>query len=1056
MMALLESVGSVSSAASALGRLVDDLARRLQRGEPVDLEAVERDHPEFAGELRSLLPALIALAELSESVGERPSGLAPPLACDGDRPGSTLGDFHILREIGRGGMGIVYEAEQISLGRRVALKVLPFAATMDPRHLQRFQNEARAAASLHHEHIVPVYAVGCERAVHFYAMQLIDGRSLAEVIAAQDSGNRGHEPARAAVGPDTPAVAPASTLGGPRGGAHFRRSVEWGLQAAEALEHAHALGIVHRDVKPANLIVDGQGKVWVTDFGLAHCQNQAGLTMTGDLVGTLRYMAPEQALAQRDLVDHRADVYSLGATLYELLTLQPVFVARDREELLRQVAFEEPRKPRRIVKAIPLDLETIVLKAIAKNPAERYPSAQAMADDLRRYLEDKPIAATRPTFVQHCRRWCRRHQALVWSAVACVMIAVIAVASSIGWITGDRAARVAIAEEKAGLAFEESLAFQRQDKWFEAMSAIKRAEELLAAASSPAAQQRVRRRRLDLELVATLDRIQLASSAALKDGAFDIAPRAAAYLQAFREYGIDLTTATPHEAAHVIRASTVCMELAAALDDWAIVCRNTRPKDHTTWRDLLAIARAADPDAQRYRVRVGLEKRDRRALVGLAASDEAVSLPPSTVLLVVRVLRSIPAAEQGKTRHEPTLHALATQLLRKAQRKHPHDFWINHELAWHFASARPPRWSEAIRCYSLARALRPHNALVNVSLSYSLLGAGRADDAVACCQQAIDLDRNLAPAHNNFGYALYLKGNIDGAIRCYEEAIRLQPGLASAHNNLGNALKDQGKWAKAIEHYQKALHLDPGDARVKLNLAILLRKQGEREAALAQFEEMARQNPNDASKQSNFGIVLMEAGRLPEAIAAHEMAIKMSPKFAPAHCYLGAALRRAGQLKQAIAAYRKAIELDLKFVGAYSNLAWILSTASDDALRDPKAAVAAAEKAVKLAPPKDQPQLATCWQRLGVSQYRAGDPKAALIALKKSVELGEGDGVDWLFLTMAHWKLGDKDAAAQCYRSARQAMANPGAGRARRNYQPLEDELRRFHAEAAQLLGVDE
>ena len=190
------------------------------------------------------------------------------------------------------------------------------------------------------------------------------------------------------------------------------------MQAAEALEHAHELGVIHRDIKPANLLVDGRGNLWITDFGLAHCQSQAGLTMTGDLVGTLRYMSPEQALAKRVLVDQRTDIYSLGATLYELLTLEPVFDGRDRQELLRQIAFEEPRPLRRLNKAIPAELETIVLKAMEKNPADRYATAQELADDLERFLKDEPIRAKRPTLVQRARKWSRRHRPLVWATAA--------------------------------------------------------------------------------------------------------------------------------------------------------------------------------------------------------------------------------------------------------------------------------------------------------------------------------------------------------------------------------------------------------------------------------------------------------------------------------------------------------------------------------------------------------------------------------------------------------------------------------------------------------------
>src|SRR5262249_35297607 len=281
-----------------------------------------------------------------------------------------------------------------------------FAAAMDAKQLQRFKNEAQAAAGLQHQHIVPVYAVGVERGVHYYAMQFIDGQSLAALIAERrrtcgEKAPPGPEPTGpyppAPGGGQTAAVAALSTEPSMRSPAFLRTVAELGRQAAEALEHAHQLGVIHRDIKPGNLLLDGRGNLWVTDFGLAHCQSQAGLTLSGDLVGTLRYMSPEQALAKRVVVDHRTDIYSLGATLYELLTLEPAFAGSDREELLRQIAFEGPKPPRRYNKAIPADLETIVLKVLAKNPAERYATAQEVADDLRRFLEHKPIQARRPS-----------------------------------------------------------------------------------------------------------------------------------------------------------------------------------------------------------------------------------------------------------------------------------------------------------------------------------------------------------------------------------------------------------------------------------------------------------------------------------------------------------------------------------------------------------------------------------------------------------------------------------------------------------------------------------
>src|SRR5262245_53407698 len=433
---------------SLLVQVLDGFLAERAAGKAPSVEELIAKHPELADELRECLASL-ALIKACSVKQDTPSSPGPDVpAADGDPRTGILGDYRILREVGRGGMGVVYEAWQISLGRRVALKVLPFAATLDQRHLQRFKNEAQAAAQLHHSNIVPVYAVGAERGVHYYAMQFIDGRTLAQVI---DELRQGPDPdplALTKVGPDDPqrtapylpkpeappttqqGQAQVSTERSTKSSHFFRSAAQLGVQAAEALEHAHGLGVVHRDIKPANLLVDTRGHLWITDFGLAQFQREVNLTVTGDLLGTLRYMSPEQALAKKALVDHRTDVYSLGATMYELPTQQPVFDGQDRHTILNQVLNDEPVPPRKHNKSLPVEVELIVLKALAKNPEERYATAQELADDLRRFLEDKPILARRPTLVQHVGKWARRHQGVVAASLGLVLVALAATSVS--------------------------------------------------------------------------------------------------------------------------------------------------------------------------------------------------------------------------------------------------------------------------------------------------------------------------------------------------------------------------------------------------------------------------------------------------------------------------------------------------------------------------------------------------------------------------------------------------------------------------------------------------
>ncbi|MFO0961122.1 MAG: serine/threonine-protein kinase [Isosphaeraceae bacterium] len=439
---------------SALVAALDDYLAALRDGRAFDRDAFLARYPGLASEL---LPCLGGLELVMGALGpERPDRASGP----GPAPPQILGDFRIIRVLGRGGMGVVYEAEQVSLGRKVALKVLPYASSLDPRQRQRFQVEAQAAAHLQHPRIVPVYAVGEASGIPFYAMQLIDGRTLAEVIQGlrewSDRESAGVAPPPSGENTDSK-LRSASGHSGTFSGSNrcrefFEAAARLGAQAAEALDHAHELGIVHRDIKPANLMLDGRGDVWVTDFGLARMPGDLDLTRTGDVLGTLRYMSPEQSRARHGMVDPRTDIYALGATLYELLALHAAFDGRDRQELLRQIALDEPPPLRRANPAVPRDLETIVFKAMAKDPASRYQSARDMADDLQRFLAHKPVLARRPGLLQYAARWTRRHRAVVASAAIAGLVATSASAAVLGmayqrFVDREREAQ-ALAEER--------------------------------------------------------------------------------------------------------------------------------------------------------------------------------------------------------------------------------------------------------------------------------------------------------------------------------------------------------------------------------------------------------------------------------------------------------------------------------------------------------------------------------------------------------------------------------------------------------------------------------
>ncbi len=430
---------------------MEELCELMETGQAPERATLLEKYTDVADELADCLDNLDFV-----------QNVAPQLAGDPERPAAaptrtlgqqmSLGDFRIVRELGRGGMGVVYEALQLSIGRSVALKVLPFAAMLDKQQLVRFKIEARAAGTLDHPNIVTVYSVGTERGVHYYAMQLVEGQSLAKwitdlrqsLVTTTDAAEPadGRTITYAGKGVHSPPTEPMQTpRTGPDADTHrdarvslstipefntqeyYRSVVRLGIQAAHALEHAHQHGIVHRDVKPGNLLVDAKGNLWVTDFGLARIEADAGMSKTGDLLGTLRYMSPEQISGQRVVLDSRTDIYSLGVTLYELLTLQPAFGEMDRQKLLRQVTELDPRPLCQVNRAIPKDLETIVLKATSKDAADRYAKADDFAGDLRRFLEDRPIRARPPSMAKKLSKWTHRNQGLVATVAASMLVA---------------------------------------------------------------------------------------------------------------------------------------------------------------------------------------------------------------------------------------------------------------------------------------------------------------------------------------------------------------------------------------------------------------------------------------------------------------------------------------------------------------------------------------------------------------------------------------------------------------------------------------------------------
>jgi serine/threonine protein kinase/WD40 repeat protein/tetratricopeptide (TPR) repeat protein len=536
-------MSELSSERNPVEALAEEFLERYRRGERPPLSEYTDKHPALAAEIRDLFPALLMMEDVRPGGEDATGAYGAEASLVEGKNLERVGDYRILREVGRGGMGIVYEAEQESLGRHVALKVLPAHSLLDPQRLRRFQREAKAAARLHHTNIVPVFGVGEDEGLHYYVMQFIQGQGLDEVLVelkrlrqaksisqrefsvwqkstlpseraseiahgllsgqfefgpkqvlregealaepVSGAGRDAHPTAQQEPRPPASSASsplreegasrerkrpecsalsdsgihlpgqPAHTTLSDSGLSYWRGIARIGIQVAEALTYAHSQGTLHRDIKPSNLLLDTQGTVWITDFGLAKAVESDDLTRTGDIVGTIRYMAPERFQGRSDA---RSDVYGLGITLYELLTLRPAFEESDRVRLVQRVTQLDPPPPRRLDRRIPRDLETIVLKAIAKEQEKRYQSAAEFTADLKRFAEDKPIRARRVSAPERLWRWTRRNPALAWLtgsvAAALLVVAIVSSVSAI-WLKEERD-RAVTAERNLGQQFEKT------------------------------------------------------------------------------------------------------------------------------------------------------------------------------------------------------------------------------------------------------------------------------------------------------------------------------------------------------------------------------------------------------------------------------------------------------------------------------------------------------------------------------------------------------------------------------------------------------------------------
>jgi tetratricopeptide (TPR) repeat protein/serine/threonine protein kinase len=970
--------------------------RAVDAADPAAREQVLQNECGADAELRERVEALLHGHDASGGFLDRPP-VAPITTVDEPRltegPGTRIGPYKLLQQLGEGGMGVVFLAEQVEpVQRKVALKVIK--PGMDTNQVvARFEAERQALAMMDHPNIAKVLDAGAtESGRPFFVMELVKGLPITKYC-------------------DQEHMTPQERL-------HLF------VPICQAVQHAHQKGIIHRDLKPSNILIalyDGRPMPKVIDFGVAKATitkltDRTLFTEVGHAIGTWEYMAPEQAELNNLDIDTRADIYALGATLYELLAGSPPFSKAQLrnaafEEMLRLIREVEPPKPStkisasdelpslaakrklepaRLSRLMRGDLDWIVMKCLEKERGRRYETANGLALDVQRYLADEPVLASPPSAAYRLRKFARRHKGKLLTATLVGLVLSIA-AGSLGWALWDRAEQRTInrtekivqAKQNRAIA-EASLArlddLYKQFLWDEAEALLDGAEKLVGPDGDPELLERIAKAKRKTRLFHDLDQAQLKMATSVEGRAFDHAGASAQYAKAFRDFGLDVHRGQKEALAARIREQEPIVReaLLVALDAWANC-------DHTAFGGVLLELAAVDEDSWRQGLRKAAVARDRAALLRLAEQARRLPLAPASIGLLAMNLRFTDRLDD------------AVALLRWARVRHPADFWIAFDLGnylrinkvapfefvfqlnSYFSASKlaPGDREEQIGCYRVAVALRPQCAAAHNNLGAALAEKKELDDAIAEFKKAIEIDAMHDSAHFNLGVALAEKYQFDDAIAEFKLVIEMHPKYIMAHYGLGNALAAKKQLDDAIAEFKKAIEMDPKFPLAHSGLGTALVEKNEFDDAIAEFRTAIKIDPKDAPAHSGLGNAFHGKRQFGDAIAEYKKAIDLDPNFAVAYSNLGNVLREKKQLDDAITACKRAIDLNPKLAVAHNNLGAALAEKKqlDAAIAEYKIAIAI------------HPKYAAAHHSLGMALLDKDQPDDAIAELRKAIEI---------------------------------------------------------------------
>ncbi len=804
-----------------LAELVVESAERIERDGPAALDAVCRENPELAAALREALAPLLAF------------GIVGTVQAPSDRP-NRIGEFVIGRELGRGGMGVVYEAVQESLGRTVALKVLTPAVLGDAAAVMRFKREGETAAKLRHAGIAQVHAVGFADGLHFLAMERIDGAPLDRVLGGL------RELPVGMLRRSSLAAVVAEVLG-PRAGAprlvppvysgtedYVAAIVAIVVQVAQALACAHENGVVHRDVKPSNVLLRMDGSAVLTDFGLARHRDDPSLTRAGVFAGTPFFTSPEQAAGRGD-VDHRTDLFSLGAMLYEMITLQLPFSGGSGTEVLRAIQLREPQDPRRFNRSVPADLVAIVQRALEKDPARRYQSAMAFGEDLQAFLEHRPVVARPISALGRLHRWAlRKPLQATLAALLTVGTPLVIGLSAYAWTTH---------EQVAALARQQRLAAAQDDvlRGYIALGEGRREEAVALLRRAIAVVPE------DIEAWAGLAQASIRQDGAGAEGLlaeFAARPELLGSSRSLQRCRAELLAAVGKQT-----------ESAQAL---LLLGGPVEPLE-SFWVGMQGMNKALSND--------DLEQRRVAYQFLLDAVVQSRTARPAFLYWL-----AVAAGELGL---EPEARRAAAALER---------LWPESEMAWGGAGLAlfkvdPPA---AIAAYRRALAIAPGSLSVRNNLANALASTGSRTESIAEFREIVKRKPDYSIAHYNLGRALFYENDFETALLHLQKAVDLAPAERRQQHYLAWCLQRMERWRDALTASQAAIEVLPEAGILWRDRARSEQALGQTDAAMASAMKAAELAPRDAANHDLLASLYVARGDLVRALASYERIVELA------------------------------------------------------------------------------------------------------------------------------------------------------------------------------------